>query len=103
MGWSGETATGTWQKVDIELSEEDLSRLMLEKGFDEKLPARLPVKICYQLLQNEAEVLLLSKLKTIGYPQDQATARQAVLVGSTQQIVEAIQNQITASEHLVPA
>lgn len=95
MGWSGETSNNTWQKVDIELEEEDLYRLMQENGFPADLHRRLPTKLCYQLLQNEAEILLMRKLRDYGYPGDKSNARVAVLLGSTNEIVSAIRGQLT--------
>lgn len=97
MGWSGETQPNTWQKVDIELEEEDLHRLMQENDLPDRLQDKLPTRVCYQLLQNEAEVMLLNKLKFYGYPVDKANARQAVLAGSSHEILAAIKNQLTAA------
>lgn len=94
VGWSGETSNNVWQKVDIELEEDDLARLLREADFPEGLAARLPAKVCYQLMQNEGEVMLLSKLKNFGYPVEQANARIAVLVGSSQQIIEAVKSKL---------
>lgn len=97
VGWSGETQSNRWEKVDVELEEEDLQRLVRENGFPEDLHNRLPVKVCFQLLQNEAEVLLLSKLKMLGYPIDKASARMAVLMGSTQEIVGQIRERLAVA------
>lgn len=96
MGWSGETQPNTWQKIDIELEEEDLQRLMRENDLPDDLQYRLPTKVCYQLLQNEAEVMLLNKMKFYGYPLDKATARTAVLIGSSNEIITAVKNQLAA-------
>lgn len=94
MGWSGETEPNTWQKVDIELEEEDLNRLMQQNDLPAGLHGRLPTKVCYQLLQNEAEMMLLTKLRTVGYPQDKASARLAVLIGGNNAIIESIKKML---------
>jgi hypothetical protein len=95
MGWSGETDTNTWHKVDIELEQEDMLRLFREHDLQVELNERLPTKVCFQLLQNEAEMLLLRKLITLGYPVAKANARIAVALGSTHEIVTAIKAQLT--------
>lgn len=94
MGWSGETQKNIWQKVDVELEQEDLLRIFRENELPEELHERLPTKLCFQLLQNEAEGLLLNKLRFLGYPVDKANARMAVLIGSTTEIVGAIKKQM---------
>lgn len=96
MGWSGETSSNVWQKVDVELEQEDLLRVFRERQLDPELNERLPTAVCFQLLQNEAEFLLLQKLKTLGYPLDKAAARLAVVMSSTKEIVEAINRQLAA-------
>lgn len=96
MGWSGETESNTWQKFDIELEHEDLERVLMEHGFEPTIGQRLPTQVCYQLLQNEAERLLVTKLTSFGYPADKATSRIAVLVGQTRDIVGAINAKLAA-------
>jgi hypothetical protein len=88
MGWSGETESNVWQKFDIELEQEDLVRIFQENDLPLKLDERLPTRICYQLLQNEAEFLLLNKLRQFGYPADKAGDRQAKLISSTGDIID---------------
>lgn len=95
MGWSGETSNNVWQKMDVELEQEDLLRIFREHELPETLHERLPTKVCFQLLQNEAEALLLNKLKLMGYPIEKANARMAVLIGSTGEIIDAIKSQLT--------
>lgn len=94
MGWSGETQTNVWQKVNVELEQEDLLRLLVEYQIPDELVTRLPTKLLFQLLQNEAECLLLNKLRTLGYPPDKANARMAVLLGQTNEIVAAVRDQL---------
>lgn len=94
MGWSGETASSRWEKVDVELEQEDLERIFRENDLD-GLHTRLPTKVCFQLLQNEAEYLLLNKLKTLGYSLPLAAGRQADLTQSSGEIINAIKAQLT--------
>jgi hypothetical protein len=94
MGWSGETESNTWQKFDIELEQEDLIRIFRENDLPDGLHERLPTKVCHQLLANEAETLLLTKLKTLGYPVDKANARIAVMLGSSNEIVTTIKQKL---------
>lgn len=94
MGWSGETANNIWQKVDVELEQEDLARIFRENNFPAGLDERLPTKVCFQLLQNEAEFLLLNKLRTLGFPGEQFAARQADLIQGTGEIIDAIKSQL---------
>lgn len=97
MGWSGETESNVWQKVDIELENEDLLRIFRENDLPDGLSDRLPTKVCYQLVQNEAETLLLTKLRTLGYPMDKANNRIAQLMSSSTEIIGQIK------QHLAPA
>lgn len=92
MGWSGETASNVWNKVDVELEQDDLIRLFREHDLPDGLHERLPTKLCYTLLQNEAEMLLLNRLTYLGY--DQGNSRIAVLLGSTQNIVAQIKEKL---------
>ena len=94
MGWSGETESNVWQKLDVELEQDDLVRIFRENDLPDGLHERLPTKVCYQLLQNEAETLLLTKLKSIGYPVETANARIAVMLGSTNEIVNTIKTKL---------
>ena len=94
MGWSGETQPNTWQKLDVELEQEDLERIFRENDLPDGLSDKLPTKVCFTLLNNEAEALLLNKLRTMGYPADKASARMAVLLGSTTEIVTTIKERL---------
>lgn len=97
VGWSGETKTNVWEKVSIELEQDDLHRIFRENDLPEGLHERLPTRVCFQLLQNEAEALLLNKLKTFGYPVDQVTARTAVLMGGSAEIISTIKQRLAAA------
>jgi hypothetical protein len=59
QGWSGETSPNVWQKISVELEEEDLRRLVVDAGID---PAALPTEAAFQLLEIEAERLVIAKL-----------------------------------------
>lgn len=78
QGWSGEIEPNRWGKFDLELEEEDLRRLLA----DAHLPADTPVPLAlaFQLLENEAEFLVLAKLVTrYGYPNETGRERMAQL------------------------
>lgn len=85
-GWSGETQSNVWQKVAIELEEDDLARMLMEHGLPSFLHERLPALVAYELLQSQADILLLRKLITLGYPQDKALTR----VNELSQMIAAI-------------
>lgn len=95
LGWSGETNSNTWQKADVSLAQEDLLRLLAENNLPPELAERLPTRVLFQLLQNECEFLLLNKLKSYGYPTEQAAAKQADLMQSTGEIIDAIKHQLS--------
>jgi hypothetical protein len=78
LGWSGEIDS-RWHKVDVELEEEDLQRMFYAADLPVDHHWNMSTKVCFHLLKNEAEVLLLSKLVGQGYPADKAAARQQVL------------------------
>lgn len=94
MGWSGETEPNTWHKLDVELEQDDLERIFRENDLPDGLHERLPTKVCFTLLNNEAESLLLTKLKSLGYPGDKANTRIAQLVGSSTEIVSTIKERL---------
>lgn len=94
MGWSGETESNKWQKIDVELEQEDLVRIFRENDLPEGLHGRIPTKVCFALLQNEAEVLLLNKLTNMGFPVAKANARIAMLLGASDQIVSTIKEKL---------
>lgn len=97
MGWSGETSSNTWQKVDVELENEDLVRVFREKEIPEDLIGQLPTLVCFTLLQNEAETLLLRKLETIGYDRSRSGERIAVMTAQNKEIVGAIRKQLASA------
>lgn len=97
MGWSGETSSNIWQKVDIELENEDLVRVFREKDLPPDLVDRLPTRVCFQLLQNEAESLLLRKLEGLGYDKATSAARLAAMVQQNEEIVSAVKAQLAAA------
>lgn len=79
LGWSGEIEPNVWSKADVELEEEDLQRMFYAADLPVDHHWNVPTKICFHLLKNEAEALLLARLITQGYPQDKAEARIATL------------------------
>lgn len=92
-GWSGEVEPNVWRKVDVELEEADLQRLMLEQSLPYDFHERLPVPVAFELLQAHAEILLLRKLTTLGYPTDKAIARIKELAEGMASIISRAQEQ----------
>ena len=86
MGWTGELDE-TWQKVDVSLDEVDLVRLLTEAGVGDGVVERLSTKIAFRLLKNEAEFLLLTRLRELGYPEQAATQRQGLLAGQNEAVL----------------
>lgn len=62
LGWSGETSPNVWVKTAVEVDEGDLLRVLRAVGLGNLDPIRLSTVEVYQLLDNEAERLLLAKL-----------------------------------------
>lgn len=96
LGWSGEIEPNVWRKTDVELDENDLFRMLVEHEVcgcgvtEEQIVERLPTKVCFQLLQTEAEALLMKKLLTMGYPADKATGRIVHLEAENKQLLDAM-------------
>lgn len=97
MGWSGETETGQWQKADVELDEDDVTRLLLEHELPTDIRTRLPAKLVFQLLQNAAEALLLTRLVAVGYPTGKAAARIAVVNQESTNIADAVRQKLAVA------
>jgi hypothetical protein len=96
VGWSGEI-DGKWQKADVELEEDDVTRLLADNELPEQLRTRLPVTVAYQLLANQAEMLLLNKLDGLGYPRDKGERRIDALTNRNTAILDAIRSSITVA------
>lgn len=87
QGWSGEIEPNRWGKFDIELEEEDLRRTLTDAG----LPADIPVPLttAFQLLEIEAERLVLAKLITrYNYPTETGRNRMAELVQARTKLLD---------------
>lgn len=97
-GWSGEVEPNVWRKVDVELEEEDLHRLMLEHSLPEYFHERLPVVVAFELLQAHSEILLLRKLTTLGYPADKATARIRELAEAMATVIAQAQQKLADAQ-----
>lgn len=86
QGWSGQVSANPdrWAKVDVELEEEDLRRLLhgLYAGpadLDQFLKA-CPTGLVFALLEAEAEILVMIKLMARhGYPADEGRAKLTAL------------------------
>lgn len=96
VGWSGEIE-GNWHKADVELEEEDLTRVLVDSDLPAQLRTRLPLRVAYQLLANDAEMLLLNKLdSSFGYPRDKAEDRIDALTKRNEAIIAAIKANVLA-------
>lgn len=94
VGWSGETEPSQWKKCDVTVDEGDLARVLAGAELPPELAGKLPTKLVFHLMQNEAEILLLMRLIGQGYPADKANARMAVLSGVTGNILEQVKKQM---------
>jgi hypothetical protein len=61
-GWSGELRSGTWEKIDIELDETDLERILLTAGLSHLYPTAITTIQAYMVLDTEAALLLTAKV-----------------------------------------
>lgn len=75
LGWSGETENNVWRKADVTLNEEDLYRLLREADVPEFMQTKLTTGVAHMLLDTEAEILLTTKLCSLGYPEETAAQR----------------------------
>lgn len=67
QGWSGEVEPNRWAKFDLELEEDDLRRVLQQHDLVGVDP---PLATCFQILELEAERLVMVKLMTrYGYPE----------------------------------
>lgn len=97
LGWSGEIEPNVWRKADIGLDDNDLNRMLIEADVPTHvgpapvwLTTELSTKVCFQLLQNEAEILLMKKLMTLGYPADKASDKIIALEAENNHILAAL-------------
>lgn len=97
MGWSGETQANVWQKIAVELEEEDLQRILNDNGLDRGLAGRLPAAICYKLLHNAAEEYVLRKLVDFDYPANVAGEKITQLREETDALVDAIADKLATT------
>lgn len=86
IGWTGEI-DGAWHKAKVQLEEEDLRRLMSEHGMPDGFERILSTRICDELLQNEAEVLLLQRLARFGH---ESSAKRDLLTDKNRRIIAAV-------------
>lgn len=98
VGWSGETEPNQWKKADVTVDEGDLARILSEHGILNDIADRLPTRLVFHLMQNEAEILLMMRLIGQGYPTDKANARIAALNGTNDGILEQIKKQMAHVE-----
>lgn len=96
VGWTGETEPNQWNKADVTVDEGDLDRLLAEAGVPGGLGGKLPTRLVFQLLQNEAEMLLMTRLMGQGYPAEKARARFEMVDGVNKNIMAEIKKQLAA-------
>lgn len=89
LGWSGETDRNVWRKCDVTVDDTDLVRLLVERDIS-FANSEISTKATFQLLQNEAETLLLKKMLDHGYPQDTARQRMDQLQSQNDAILTAL-------------
>lgn len=92
-GWSGQTKRDVWAKFDVELEEDDLRRILAEADIAPSshtgmFASTMAVSECFQLLENEAERLVIAKLThRYGFPHDEAAAKLAALAQEKNKII----------------
>lgn len=62
QGWSGEIAPNRWAKIDVELDEGDLLRILTGMGIDPNAANQLDARLVFTLLDNAAETLVTARL-----------------------------------------
>jgi len=83
QGWSGEVQPNVWAKIDVELDDDDLRRLLHAAGLPGVAPADVPTEVAFQLLDNEGERFVLAKLMTrYGMAEEQGRPRMVELNAS---------------------
>jgi hypothetical protein len=65
-----------WAKIDVELDDDDLRRLLHAAGITDVHPADVATEVAFQLLDSEAERFVLAKLMTsYGLPENTGRPR----------------------------
>ncbi len=86
QGWSGETATNRWAKVDVTVEEEDLRRILHTAGLP--VDQQLSTADAFKLLAGEAERLVLVKLMvSYGYPVTEAQQKIAAITATADRVL----------------
>ncbi len=96
QGWTGEVQENRWAKIDVELDEGDLGRLLREAGITAPTEG-VPLLLAYSLLEVEAERLVLMKLIIRhGYSKEQGSRElsefeqsRTALIGQIRSVVHA--------------
>ncbi len=97
QGWSGEIEPNKWAKVDVEVDEQDLGRMLREAGIEVPLD-RVPLLTAYSLLEAEAERLVLLKLMIrLGYPQEQGSKELAAFEQSKINMLDNLRGLLAAA------
>lgn len=95
IGWSGEVETNKWAKIDVQMEEVDLERILASNNIAIDTSS-LPTSLAYLLLEAEAEGNVLAKLvDQYGYPAPQAEFRRQKLKATKDNILQALRNRVT--------
>lgn len=62
QGWSGEVKPNVWAKVNIELDDSDIQRVLNEENLHNLAVTDVPTDLAYQLLDILAERYVMAKL-----------------------------------------
>lgn len=93
-GWSGQVSSSPdrWAKLDVELEEEDLRRILTQAGLPAELVHSLPTSVAFTLLEAEAEIMILFKLKS-SYGYTEGDERMTKLAGTKNSLIVKLREQ----------
>ena len=98
-GWSGETRPNGWDKTDVTVDEGDLARILITAGLPVEMSRSLSTTVAYQLLDIEAERLLIAKITRFGYPVEQAQQRLAELNAHRRAVLDKLSEHYAQPQH----
>ncbi len=98
QGWSGEIGPNQWAKFDVTLNEGDLVRLLRKAGLGHLKPVEIPIADAFQILEAEAEILVIAKLVTrYGMPNDDAAEAMARMNANQQSTFAKLREDLAAT------
>lgn len=90
-GWSGEIEPNVWVKVDVDLDETDLRRILITAKLAPELADILSTTVVFQLLEAEAECLIIAKLVArYGQPVENVAEKLSAHRRTKEKIIAAI-------------